>query len=92
MFFFVCLFGWLVLVASRFTEQLNERKLNKAKRREGRLIVASRLRIRDIFQCLFFYISCVTLRGETQRILLSIHPSECLSVRRNARVKTLITS
>ena len=39
----------LFLVASHFAEQLNERKLNKDKRREGRLIVASHLRIGYIF-------------------------------------------
>ena len=47
----------MFLVASHFAEQLNERKLNKAKRREGRLIVASRLRIGDIFQCCFLVAS-----------------------------------
>ena len=51
------MFCFFFLVASRFAEQLNEYrnkcKLKKAKRREGRLIVASRLRIEDIFQCCF---------------------------------------
>ena len=45
---------FLFLVALRFAEQLNERKLNKAKRQEARLIVASRLRIGDLFQCCFY--------------------------------------
>ena len=37
------------------------KKINKDKRREGRLIVASRLTIEDILQCWLAFDSCVSV-------------------------------
>ena len=57
-------------------------RTNKAKRREGRLIGASRLTMKDIFQCFFFVFFCCFF-SSTALIVKNISPI----LKREATVK-----